>query len=335
MQALHNYQTCDLTNVVMEFIRYNFGHDEWHNSSHALKKHLWSRNGDSHWRSPVSFGPMPGPRQSHHGHPLPAQDSKFVTHSVRFQTSATYLKTLFPTDSFSFVRPGTLVEASFQCTKLDQMQWLGGGGYTYFGLWIHGVQYQKKDGTKIQGTFLPVLFETLADPITTGREELGMPKLYCDIDVAETESGTHIACSWRGAKFVEIKMHGLKELPPVEPSNGTDSHVADAQGSSPQSTEDDGVLAYRYIPAVGKPGVADAEYPVFVPKAGSTTPRVVDKVFKGTGSVLEFMEGDWNTLPTLHHIASGFADIPVYNILESKIEEGHGVDDLSQVERIE
>lgn len=312
---------------VMEYTNYNFGHDEWHNSSHALKKLLWSRNGAVHWRSPMSFGPMPSPRQDHYGRAIASQHSRFITHSVRFQTSATYLKTLFPTASFSFAGPGTVAEASFQCTELNKMTWLGGGGYKFFGLWIHGVQYQKKDGTKVFGSFLPVLLETLADPIITGREELGMPKLFCDVEITKENATTTIGCSWRGAKFIEIKMNGLAEQS-SERSSNTDAPLTAA-------APEDGLLVYRHVPAVGKPGTADAEYPVIIRNGLSTTPRVVERVLRGTDSTIECMDGDWETLPTLHHVASGFANVPIFKVIESKTEEGHGVEDLSQAERLE
>lgn len=317
----------------MEYTNYNFGHDEWHNSSHLLKKHLWSRNGPVHWRSPMSWGPLPSPRQDHYGRPIPAQKSRFITHSVRFKTSATLLKTLFPNDGFSFINPGTVAEASFKCTELNEMNWLGGGGYKFFGLWIHGVQYTKKDGTRVQGTFLPVLLETLADPIITGREELGMPKLYCDIGVAKDEGSTRITCNWRGAKFVDIKMTGLENVPASgEPNgvNGSSTKLA----TSPDSAGDN-ILIYRYVPAVGKPGVADAEYPVAISEKLSRVSQVIERTRMGTGSTIKCTGGDWETLPTLHHVASGFAEIPIYDVVETKSVEGQGVDDLAQASRIE
>ena len=323
----------------MDFLNYNFGHDEWHNSSRALKEHLWSRNGPVRQRAPLSFGPMPSPRQDHYGRPIPAHNSRFTTYSVRFRSSATYLKTLFPAPEFSFSSPGTVAEASFRCTELSEMGWLGGGGYKYLGLWIHGVQYTRKDGSKVHGSFLVVLLESSADPIITGREELGMPKLFCNIDVSAKGAMTSIACSWRGATFFRMHMHGLKEKAVAEKgeTNGHGPAPAGPPGHpGPPKPVEEGTMFYRYIPAVGKPGEADAAYPVLIREGnGDSTAWAVEKTSQAQDSRLEFMEGDWQTLPTLHHIAAGLAEMPVDGIVEVKVEEGRGVDDLANAQRIE
>lgn len=328
--------------AVMEFTNYNFGHDEWHNTTQHLKQWLWSRNGSPYLRQPISFGPMTSPRQDHYGRLVPSQDARFTTHSIRFKTSTTYLQTLFPSPAFSFAYPGTKAEATFLCTELDNLGWLGGGGYNFFGLWIHGVQYTKRDGTTLFGSFLPVLFESLSDPITTGREELGMPKLFADIRVTRGEKASRIVCSWRGATFVDMELGGQEEVSSI-PVNGTTTTTREPQGGAgtnpltQQQPPDHGLFVYRYVPAVGKKGVADAEYAVFVSKDKTTTPRVVERTLpaRAADSRIDVRAGDWNSLPTLHHVASALSEVPVYEILEAKTEEGHGVEDLSQAERIE
>jgi hypothetical protein len=57
--------------------------------------------------------------------------------------------------------------------------------YNSFGLWIHEVQYTKKDGAKVRGTYLPVLFTNRESGIETG-----MPNLLCDIKVRNRDNET-------------------------------------------------------------------------------------------------------------------------------------------------
>lgn len=238
--------------------------------------------------------------------------------------------------AFQFLSPGTVAEASFKCTQLEDMRWLGGNGYNMVGLYIHDVQYKKKDGNRIVGTYLPVLLEDLADAIVTGREELGMPKLYCDIAVTEDNDSKRIICSWRGTEFIDMKVGG------VVPAHVDDGHQATSNGKSAEELEtsskepsDDKLLFYRYIPAVGQPGVADAEYAVVADPSGATTPTVVEEVQKRNDGWIRCTEGDSDTLATLYPVVSGLAEIPIYQVLCATVEKGHGVDCLRHARRVE
>jgi hypothetical protein len=235
-----------------------------------------------------------------------------------------------------------VVEASFRCTELREMGWLGGGGYKYLGLWIHGVQYTRKDESKVHGSLLVVLLESLADPIITGREELGMPKLFCDIDITkatEKEDSARIECSWRGQTFLRMSMDGLAEESDNNgqlQTNGNGTEAPSHGPPGPPKPKEEGTIFYRYVPAVGKPGEADAAYAVLIRDGSvSSTPRAEEKTWRSRESQLEFMEGDSKSLPTLHNVAAGFADIPVYGVIEAKVEDRVGVDDLRNAERIE
>lgn len=326
----------------MEFAQYNFGHDEWDNTEHALRKHQWSRPGNTHHRrAPLSFGPMPGPRQVPFG-PTTDRHARFVTHSIRFKTSGTYLRTWFPTDAFSFASPATVVEATLQCTQLSQLGWLGGRGYTHLGLYVHGVKYTTREGTSVFGSFLPVLFESHPDPIVTGRDELGMPKVFANISVATTISSTSITCSWQGVTFASMRLEGLEEgavdvttavAPPAGPP--VDGPSKRGPPPAPIPLRDADLLVYKYTPAVGKPGIADAEYAVVIEKDDSDPLRVVRKKMASTQGRLEFRSCSAEELPTLHNIVSSLAKLPIYGIVQVSVEEGSGVGNLAQARRIE
>ncbi|KAG7133491.1 3-hydroxybenzoate 6-hydroxylase 1 like protein [Verticillium longisporum] len=311
---------------MMEFINYNFGHDEWHNSRRVLQEHLWSRNGPSFQRGPLSFGPMPSPRQRHDGTPQPPGGST-TAHNIRFSTSATYLKTLFPTPAFSFVGHGTLAEASLVTLEFRDLSWLGGRGYNVCGFFIHGVRYEKEPGNSVIGSFMAVMFEGAADPLVTGREELGVPKIFCNIDVAKKEKCVLVKCSWDGNVFIEI------DLGAGSPTNGAATNGVSKPEDQDAQTQTNGALQpvqdaptwfwYRCVPSVGKKGVADAEYLVtqtHEPVPDSTSP---DAAAKKTWheSTMKFDRGTWKTLPTLHHVASTLADMPVYGVIASDTTE--------------
>lgn len=56
-----------------------------------------------------------------------------------------------------------------------------GPGYNTLGIYLNDVVYQSKTEGEVHGSYLLVLFENMSDPIVTGREELGFPKVWAEI----------------------------------------------------------------------------------------------------------------------------------------------------------
>jgi hypothetical protein len=308
---------------------YIYGHDEFDHSAQVLRKHQWSQNPHMYWRQPIVFGPMPGPRQDFMGNDraLKSLESTFQTASIKFKTSRTLLKNLFPSDRYSFIGPGSVARASFSQTTLNGMDWLGGGGYRHIGLYIHGVQYKKENGEVSKGTYMPILFESLADPIVSGREELGMPKLYTAIDIHERNDSYRYQTSWQGAVWGHFELEDLEDEDPA------------ADKGTIGGEDDEGILVYRYIPKVGRAtkGEAEAEYPVFVPHAqeSKVVPSKVTRLRRTKNAKIEINALGWDALPTLNHVVSRLGEIPIDEIIDAKITEGRGVPDVSSAQRIE
>lgn len=309
------------------YTNYNFGHDEWDNSTQRLREWTWAKTAHIYWRMPIAFGPMPGPRQTTLGVVRSAEESTFTTASIKFKTSRTILQNLFPPgkSGYRFKSPGTVAYASFSQTTLSKMEWLGGSGYNHIGLYIHGVVYQEKNGDIISGTYMPILFESLTDPIVSGREELGMPKLYSSIDVHRRAKGYRINAGWQGAIWGHFSWDGLTEVDPA------------TQSGKISGEDDDGILVYRYIPKVGRSnkGQAEAEYPVFVPYKDDMPQPRPQRVYQASKASFKIDALDWDALPTLHHVISRLEEIPVYEIVSGKIVEGVGVPDVGAAYRIE
>ncbi|KAF2632873.1 FAD/NAD(P)-binding domain-containing protein [Macroventuria anomochaeta] len=316
------------------FTAYNFGHDEWDYSSQMLRKHEWENNKGLFWRMPTSFGPMPGPRQDFHGRSRDGSKATFKTTSVKFKSSRTVLQNLFPTEKLKFASTDTVVYATFTATQLDNLEWLGGRGYSHFGLYVHGVQYTKGNGETVTGTYLPVLFENLADPILSGREELGFPKLFADLDIQLDGNTWSLKASWMGSKFATVTLSD-----PTEPLTNDDA--APQQGQAPVPA-DEGLFFHKHIPATGsigskERGQADVEYTAFLPNEADakTVERKVSKTLKAKNAQIQFDALDWKALPTLHHAVARLQEVPVYEVVEAKIVEGTGVSDVSSVRRAE
>jgi 2-polyprenyl-6-methoxyphenol hydroxylase-like FAD-dependent oxidoreductase len=303
-----------------EFTNYNFGHDEWDNSTQRFREWQWKRIPNAYWRMPIAFGPMPGPRQTHLGVVRESNHSTFTTASIKFKTSRTVLQNLFPPgrQGWRFKSPGTVAYASFSQTTLNKMEWLGGSGYKHIGLYIHGVEYVGKEGI-VSGSYMPILFESLTDPIVSGREELGMPKLYTSVDVYRRSSSYRIRTGWEGAFWGDFLLEGLEEVL-------VGSELGGISGEA-----DNGILAYRYLPKAGfdNKGVAADESVIWDAFADATTTPRPQKIYKASKASFKIDALDWEQLPTLHHVISRLGELPVYEIIGAKVVEGVGVPDVS------
>ena len=96
-----------------------------------------------------------------------------------------------------------------------------------------------------------------------------------------------------------------------------------------------GQLVWRYIPAVGKPGKADAEYAVLLPKPSSKPDSDSARSERAKEASFQFESGTWQSLPTLHHIARVLAEMPFYGTIEAKRVTVSGVADLSDAHRLD
>ena len=317
--------------LVLKYIEYGLSHDEIHASSQILRQYLWNQvETKPFWRQPTVFGPLPGPRQDAFGRPYTQslRSSSTRKTTIKFKTSATLLRhSFFPNERYAFEKADTVATASFSLESLENMEWLGGSGYDLFALYIHGVSYKTEDGQTVKGTYCPVLFENLTDPILTGREELGFPKLFSDIDISRSETSCKATLSWRGQQWAELELKDLQR-DNSEPSKDKEAELESA---------DDGLFVHKYIPASGSKqrGQPDAQYDVFFPNEAGTSSVRSRRVASPSNVQLKIKTfDDWKQLPTLHLPVNRLAEIPIFEILEGAATEYQGATDLSNAQRL-
>ncbi|KAF7195924.1 FAD-dependent monooxygenase ltmM [Pseudocercospora fuligena] len=301
---------------IKSFLSTFFSHNEYDHAVQQVRRYTWSLKPGLYWRMPIEFGPLPGPRQRHDGDPFTSQHSSFVSAIVRFKTERSLLQVLLPTDrsNYRFMSPGTIAYASFMQHTFSNLDWLGGGGYHLLGFYIHGVEHVGSNGEIPRGTYIPVLFESLADPILSGREELGMPKLFSSIDVYRRATSLRVNASWQGAVWGNFAWTALKEidLPKEAPSTGT---------------AEDGMFCYKYLPRVGNAPdqPADADHPILIPAVDKTCKPVIDRMWKAKDATIRLDKLDWQALPTMHHIIARLQELPILEVVDAQVVEGRGV----------
>jgi len=262
------------------------------------------------YRMPTHFGPSMGPRQGERGRRFECRDTPKATEiSVSFLTNREQLGGLLPEDFEVGAEPVVTVTASY----ITEIEWLAGRGYNTLGVSFPAVFNGKQD--QVTGSFLTVLWENLADPIITGREELGIAKIYCELPEARTCRGeTHCIASWMGFKFMNLKTMSMERLPPEEAS------VFARMGAG------DGILHYKYMPRTGEWGSPDASYVTLTP--ADTPNRVVKEAWRGEGTV-QFHKATWEDLPTMFHIVNAFHELEIKEWRGSTMVKTVGGKDLS------
>jgi acetoacetate decarboxylase len=210
------------------------------------------------YRMPTHFGPRTGPRQGPDGKKFECTDTpKKTTIAVNFLTNPEQLEALLPERFALAGEPVVTVQANY----MTEIEWLAGRGYNVLGVSFPARFQGEQD--HVTGSFLTVLWENLTDPIVTGREELGFSKIYCELPEPTVLRGHwHVIASWLGFKFLDVKVHSLRQQSAEEIAR-----LAEAETS-------DGVLHYKYIPKTGEWGTADVAYACLTPAA---TPNTVVK----------------------------------------------------------
>lgn len=240
------------------------------------------------YRMPTHFGPSLGPRQGLSGQaPFNLKVSKDLIIQATFSADSSQLDKLLP-PGFSLRCPH-VVNLSFSYSK--NIEWLAGRGYNTFGISVP-VTYKGKQDT-VDGDLLLVLWENMADPIITGREDLGFAKVYCDLPEPQF-LGDKVICraSWDGCQFATLQLTGLEEI---------------ALEDLPESEPSEGVLHYKYIPKTSAPGEAEVEYPVLSPM--SSIDSTVKLVKVAENAICSFRHSTWEELPTLVHIVNALSEL--------------------------
>jgi acetoacetate decarboxylase len=261
------------------------------------------------YRLPVGFGPSPGPRQGPDGEPFdPATSKRTTTLLVAFATDPAAVQRLLP-PKFEVLEPVVTVKAGV----ISDIAWLGGRSYSVLGVYVP-VEYAGAKRTR--GSYCAVLWENLADPILTGREELGMAKLFADIDVeiGDDAASHSVSASWMGYIFARMTLEHLAE-----------AAAAPAQAALP-------TLNYKYVPRTGEWGVSDVEYATLIP-AEDPSLRVEAR-WTAEGSVT-FARPEWRDMPTQSHIVRALADLPRIEERGASLVKTVGGKDLGDVTILE
>ncbi|MAA87340.1 MAG: acetoacetate decarboxylase [Haliea sp.] len=231
---------------------------------------------------PAHFGPRPfSPKMSGWYRDVTSMVVSFVTDREKL---AQYLPAPFS------VAKEAVVTITYACNR--NVDWLAGHGYNLIAISAAAEFTGKQD--ILSGDYTLVMWENLTDPILTGRELQGIPKIYADIQDHSVIGGDwHTNASHFGHKFLDIDVGALRE-PSAEEI--TANEAANAGRDNP--------MAWRFFPAVGGFGEAVNEFTTF------PSQNVIKEAWVGEGSA-RWQHLVWEQNPTQYHIVNALADLPV------------------------
>lgn len=294
-----------------QFSHYNWAHNAYFHASKILARHLESK---VYKRMPVGWGPIQGPRQDYLGYEISGDDSSLRTGAVRIKTSKSYAEHLLPNDRFRVEAPGDFAYVTFSNSWIDNIDWLGGHDYSHFDIFLENVVYTEKNGKEKKGRFLSLLLEGRAEPTLSGREELGMPKIFTTLTEAFDEnSGYSVKASWEGSTFLEFKIKNCSKKQQIESS------------SPPED-----IIEWRCFPKPGAKGQVDIEYATYTPEPTGGSPFKLSEYYEGEAEVI-FFNNVINPLdlPVHYTIAKKLSEIPIFGLEVGKVSVGTGLSDLS------
>lgn len=206
--------------------------------------------------------------------------------TIAYATDADALARLLP-PGFTLQRPEVLVS----CINNRGVDWMGGSPYNLVAVNVP-VRFEG-DVDRLDGVFGLAVWENKATPIIAGREMLGVPKVFAEIEplrefpIGETRSWAH----YEGTRFLEMGLTGAR---PAD---------ADEVALLQVGLERVNWFGWRYIPRVGEPGAAVSE-PVVCPQDFT-----VHQAWFGQPA-LEWLPPDWQRNTTQAHIIAGLARLP-------------------------
>jgi hypothetical protein len=262
------------------------------------------------YRMPSMLGRAPGPRNMPKSKRACQYDGDVTTISIRALTDEKLLSALLPPRCRLAAEP----KINVMYSMLTNLGWLAGRGYNILKAQSE-IIFDGEDG-EVRGNLSWVLWESHADPIVTGRDELGTPKLYASLpDVRFIGNSCATSADWEGFRFFDME---VADIIPDARSTTFDSYAA--QGGLP-------LLCYRYHSRVGAWETADIAV-MTMSTPGLAPPPMVREQLRGEGK-FRFFPARWEDMPTQYTYVTTLASLPLLGFEPARISKVSGMADLA------
>ena len=218
---------------------------------------------------------------------------------IPYITDEKILKSIIP-EKFALLND-PIVTITYACNK--DIDWLAGRSYNLVSISIK-VKFEGKVD-KEEGTLNLVMWENLTDPILTGRELQGIPKIYADIkDHQISDETISTSMSHYDNTILDISISNMTQL---------DDKMVAVISESERNLRSFGI---RYLSNVDimKP-------PVLNESILHTSQNFFKEIHIGKGS-LNWYPSSWEKNPTQAHIINKLQDLPILEYKDSYFIKG-------------
>lgn len=239
---------------------------------------------------PVAFGPQP-PHAA-------GEFSDVRTLMVVYRSTIEAIRRVLPEPFIPGPEP--LVFSYLQ--RCRGVNFLAGGEYRLFGVNV-AATYPAEDGPS-HGSFALILWENNIEAIIRGREILGIPKLYADVDDPEPVDGHwSVAARDHGRDLIRMELTDQAEMSPEE-LEGLRCELAEGAW-----------FGWKHVPRIDGLGVEVSQ---------ATKIGIVNNpsaAWRCTGS-LEFGDVTWEESPPHAHIVQGLRELPLLEVVQAYRTQG-------------
>jgi len=240
---------------------------------------------DGYYRMPIIMGPFWRGKKPKFEYP------KVEVVGMQYLTDSGALKSLLP----ECYKPSEEPMVTVYFGYYRELAFMAGGGYNVCVVQVEALFDGKEDQTK--GDYILVMFENQTWPIIGGREDLGIPKLYCNVSQIKTVPSGNIRCeaSYWGHFLMRLELEKPKKQ---------NSIIRLATSKMINSRP---WLGYKYIPSLD--GTPDADYPTI-----SFNDVKLDELWFSKSGSLTFGEADENEIGHLMVLLVNLRSLPILRI---------------------
>ena len=196
-------------------------------------------------------------------------------------------------------RPGKSPTVTVLFNDNNGVDFMAGGGYRFAAVSV-AAQFEGEDG-HLEGNYVLAMPENRTLPIITGREWLGMPKIFADISSIRVMENGHLGCE---ASLWGHLLFGIDIAPPFKAQNALIRKVASAQSTKTPA------LGYKYIASLNGP--PDADYPTVM-----WTDNKIEQLWLGKSGEFYFGNATERDIGNYKPIMDALESLPVRKVKQA------------------